>query len=115
MDDVRRDVDIRVLPIHERPVHPDLAGPSESHNRSLWNYLSGLGDLVIWRFGDLWVTCAIASSAIAKSPHHEITKLMDAYWDSPQNGQRSARACRGLRQCQQNRGACGVSRAFSRV
>ena len=35
------------------------------------------------------------------------------YCASPQNGQRSARACRGFRHCQQNR-ADGVSRARRR-
>src|SRR5215468_5446527 len=55
-------------------------------------YETILPDWPIWRSGELVI-----------------------YWDSPQKGQRSARACRGLRQCQQNRGACDESRAFTRT
>jgi hypothetical protein len=35
VDDVRRDVNRRVLPVHERAVHPDLAGPRKSHTALL--------------------------------------------------------------------------------
>src|SRR5437764_14455190 len=34
VNDVRSDVDLRVLPLDQRAVHPDLAGSRESHVRS---------------------------------------------------------------------------------
>ena len=34
VDDVGGDVDLGVRPLHELAVHPDLAGPRESHSRS---------------------------------------------------------------------------------
>ena len=105
VDDVRGDVNRRVLPLDQLAVHPDLAGSRKSHRALLTSDSSvsvcGRGYAAHSEIGPV----APSISQIQRAA---------VYCASPQNGQRSERAWSGLRQCQQKRG-CGVSRAFRRL
>jgi hypothetical protein len=71
VDDVRADVNARIVPVHERPVHPNLAGSWETH------FLTPSVDL-------------IADSS--ERPEATADAPISSYWSSRQNGQRAVRA-----------------------
>src|SRR5262249_33178898 len=48
MDDVRRDVNRRVLPFDEPAIHPDLARARKTHLQQLLTAILAFGHLVIW-------------------------------------------------------------------
>src|SRR5262245_31240917 len=51
MDHMRPDVDRRILPLDQLPVHPDLSSARERHNVSSTTILAS-GNWVIWELGN---------------------------------------------------------------
>ena len=108
VDDVRGDVDLGVLPVHQLAVHPDLARPGKAMTAAPFEQILALGSAQSEPAGS-----RSSSLRDQRSEPRCQRSPMPRYCASPQNGQRSERACSGLRQCQQKRG-CGVSRALRR-